>query len=61
MVKEISADLPLGWIKTPFSTPPFNARLNRESNMESVALIVLLALTYFFRLWRLFEHVSVVL
>jgi hypothetical protein len=28
--------LPLGWTKTPLSTPALRARLNRESNIESV-------------------------
>ena len=45
--------IPLGCSKTPFSTPTFNALLKRASNMLSVALMVLLALTYFLRDWRL--------
>lgn len=43
-------DLPLGWTKTPLSTPALRARLKRESNIESVAVSLLLALTYFFKL-----------
>lgn len=33
----------------PLSTPDFKALLNRESNILSEAVMVLLALTYFFK------------
>ena len=46
-------NIPLGCSKTPLSTPAFSALLNNESNILSLALIVLLALTYFLSDWRL--------
>lgn len=52
-------NVPFGWANSPFSTPDFNALLKSESNILSVALMLLLALTYFFRATRL-EGTSVI-
>jgi hypothetical protein len=50
----VPPDGPFGCSKTPFSTPVFRALLKRESNCASlVVLILLFALTYFFRDCRL--------
>ena len=45
--------VPFGCSRTPRSTPTLMALLKRESNMLSLTLMVLLALTYFFRDGRL--------
>lgn len=45
---------PLGWVKSPDSTPAFRVRLKSESKaLGEVTLILLLARTYFLIAWRL--------
>ncbi len=52
-------DVPLGCSKTPFSTPFLRALLKSESNMASVTVMLLLALTYFLSDWRLWRRRAV--